>query len=750
MVRMGFTLLLAALLLPTAAPAQAPDRSGQQTLTLPLEEKRTSPVGFLHYELEDARTASFEDQLERARDGEFFITEEASPHFGYSDAAVWLYLPVKAPDAAGRWLLEIQHPLLSRVQVQVHHEDGRVTHHQGGRNVAFDRWPVEHRNVTIPLELEAGEEAELVFRITSTSSLQTPLVVWTEAGFADSNQQSNLWFGMFFGIILALLLYNLLLYFGLKDINYLFYVAYVGLYLLSEMILRGFAFQYLWPNMTGWSTYSIATIIGTAFIAAAAFSRSFLQLSQRMPKSNYFVLGLMASFTLAVLWAFVDPPSGTQLVAVLSGLNTLGLFVVAYLSLRTGFIQARYFLLAWTVFLIGTAAYGLRAMGVVPNVFLTEYGVQIGAVVQMLMLSFALAHRMRIVQWEKESVEREAKTTLEQRVKERTVELDKALGELSSSNERLEYRTRLFETLVETNQIAPGIRDPETLLSRTVPLLDRALPGIGFAVIARSPGAPTAITQVFFHNIEESLRERILKLLRGRKIESELPVKVSSLGDNRHGLIITMHNRLHEVEGLFLLVKTGSGFFAEEREAATLFADQLGASMEAVLLQRRLEANTETDDNTGLYNRAQLDKLLHREIKHKKTYSPLDYAAFVVQIRDLEEVGQKYGHDAADQLIAAAADQVVSCARPGDVVGHWRHDKLAIICPGTRTKEREALLEKLKQTVEGSSATLQTRDGESVEHSIRVHIGSADSEETEAESVVSLAEDRMRKEPSAE
>ncbi len=735
-------LAVALLALPLTGLTQASD-DFRASLTLS-QDQRITAEGMLQFDIDPDGTAEFSGQLERARAGDFFVSEDASPHFGYTDDVIWFYLPVQAPEnTGGRWFLEVQHPMLSEVTVRIHHQDGDITEYEMGQRVPFARWPVEHRNATTPLELEAGERAEIMYRIASTSSLQAPLVIWPEKAFGDSVQAANLWFGIFYGIIIGLLLYNLLLYIGLRDINYLYYVSYVGLYGLSQAILNGFAYRYFWPGLPGWAEISTGIIISVAFVSAILFSRSFLQLPQRMPWANRLVLGIIGIFILAVLInVAISPRIGLPITALLAGVNSLVLFGVALISLRSGFIQARYFLLAWTIFLLGTAVYGLRAVGVLPNVFLTEYGVQVGAVIQMLMLSFALAHRMRIVQWERAQVEKDAKAMLEKRVKERTAELDKTLGELSSTNERLEHRTRLFETLVEVNQIAPVTRDPETLLSRTLPLLSRTLDNTGIAVIVRAPGAPNAVQYVHFHNIEEKYRDRILAMLRGRRVESELPVKISGLGGNQEGLLITMHNRLQEADGLFLVAKVNASFLPEEREAATLFADHLGASMEAVLLQRRISDSSEVEESTGLYNRGYMDKMLHKEMQRKKTYQGLDYGVALIRIHEMEQIVKKHGNATAERMLAAAGEALQACCDKGQVLGRWRGDRLAIVCSGARKADMDALISKINQDAKGKKMDVSSDDGQTIDCKLAFDIGTASSDEVE--SVINTAEDRMR------
>ena len=58
--------------------------------------------------------------------------------------------------------------------------------------------------------------------------------------------------------------------------------------------------------------------------------------------------------------------------------------------LRRGYKPAQLFLLAWAAFLPGVAMFSVIAFGLLPKTFVTEYGVQIGSALEMLLLSIAL------------------------------------------------------------------------------------------------------------------------------------------------------------------------------------------------------------------------------------------------------------------------------------------------------------------------------------------------------------------------
>jgi diguanylate cyclase (GGDEF)-like protein len=88
------------------------------------------------------------------------------------------------------------------------------------------------------------------------------------------------------------------------------------------------------------------------------------------------------------------------------------------------------------MFLLGTAAFTLVAFGLLPKLFVTEYGVQIGSALEMILLSFALAYRYADLRNENERLVQVANEELENKVAERTLELRGAMDRLAEVNRR--------------------------------------------------------------------------------------------------------------------------------------------------------------------------------------------------------------------------------------------------------------------------------------------------------------------------
>src|SRR5690606_33140442 len=116
--------------------------------------------------------------------------------------------------------------------------------------------------------------------------------------------------------------------------------------------------------------------------------------------------------------------------------------VVSIVAVRRRFAPARLFLLSWGMFLAGTAIFTLVAFGLIPKTFYTEYGVQMGSALEMLLLSIALRHGYGALRGENERIVGEANVQLERKVAQRTRELRNTLDRLEQAHAQLRDSSR--------------------------------------------------------------------------------------------------------------------------------------------------------------------------------------------------------------------------------------------------------------------------------------------------------------------
>ncbi|MCW7541962.1 sensor domain-containing diguanylate cyclase [Aquabacterium sp. A7-Y] len=376
----------------------------------------------------------------RSRRDSFRPSEQEVPNFSFTKSVYWFHLRVENRHApTSRWLLEAQYPLLDKVRFYALRDGVTLMSSEAGRLFPFHQRPLRHRNLVYPLDLPAGQALELYWRVETDSSLQLPLVLWTPEALTLKDRDEQLAFGFYYGLLAAMLLFNALVYLSMRDISYLHYVQYISGFAVFLLSLNGLASEYLWPDWPRWGQAVISFSMLLAWAGAANFARSFLNLAKHLPVMDRFTWWYARGATVLALVSLFMPYSVMIRLTTVNGfVMSITMSAIGFVCMNRGVKQARFFMLAWATLLLGLALYPLKTINLLPNVFITEYSMQIGSALEALLLSFALAHRMKLLEQQNRRIQAEATSQLEQRVQQRTQELDEALRHLSDANNELQ------------------------------------------------------------------------------------------------------------------------------------------------------------------------------------------------------------------------------------------------------------------------------------------------------------------------
>ena len=384
-----------------------------------------------------------EDAWRHLAAGEFVPLPGGKTAFGFQRGAFWFHAPIVNRNAdEPRWLLVQRYALSDRLDVFLKYSDGRIIQQSSGDSLPFSSRSIPYRHPNFTLTLPPGERVDVLVRVQSQSSMQVPLDLYTPSAFTALSRDSQFVMGLYYGILIALFVYNLVLWLTLRDASYFWYLFHISAFGLVLFTLNGFGFEYLWPNSPWLADKSVPLSICLALIGMQQFARTFLELPQRFRRGNWVSLGLIAFFVLLGIASLRLPYRLSTPIAALAVLfGVLWIAIVTIVVLRRGYAPAKLFLLAWAMFLLGTTMFTLIAFGIVPKNFVTEYGVQIGSATEMLLLTIALGYRYAALRNENERIVNEAN---QQGAQSRTTpqEVRSALMQLEDAHSRLRDSSR--------------------------------------------------------------------------------------------------------------------------------------------------------------------------------------------------------------------------------------------------------------------------------------------------------------------
>lgn len=394
-------LLLAWMLAASAAWAQAPLQLG--------EAGSYNLVPSLAWLEDEGRELQLADVVQPAQQARFRAMQGSGPaaNFGLTRSAIWLRIELRSAAGGGPdWLLELAYPPLDRLQLFSPDGNGGWHVQEAGDRLPFASRPVVHRNHVLPVQLPAGAGSTLYLRLTSEGTMAAPLRLWRPAALWQHDQGSYALLSLYFGLLIGLLLYNLLLFASVCDPAYLVYVLFVAGMATAQAALTGLGYQYLWPGQPWWNGVSPPAGICVAAVFGLLFARSFLGSAAAMPRMDRVLLALVAAWALVLGSALVMPyVVSTWAVSAIAPLTVGALVVSGVLALRGGHGGARHYLAAWAVLLVGVLTLFLHNTGVLPSNRFTANALLLGSALEMVLLSFALADRINVARRFKEQAQ---------------------------------------------------------------------------------------------------------------------------------------------------------------------------------------------------------------------------------------------------------------------------------------------------------------------------------------------------------
>ena len=394
--------------------------------------------------LEDtAGQLTFEDMERPEIAGQFQkISGSTDLNFGYTASTYWLRLKV-SPDAnaISRWLLAIAYPSLDEIKYFTRHGDVLIEQ-VAGDHQPFAARPFAHHNLIFPVDLTPGNEQTIYLRVRSEGSLTVPITLWSPSALYASDQITYSVMSLYFGMLLALGLYNLLLYFSLRDRIYLSYVGCAFGMILAQLSMFGLGNQFLWPDSPVWGNIALPGSFCLTGYFGALFTRQFLNTAQNSPAFDQLIRILQVCFVLALTTLFFAYRPGAIATAIIGSVFSLTAVACGLIGLKHRQPGAGIFLGGWSALLIGVVLLSLRTFNWLPTNLLTTYGMLIGSALEMLLFSFALADRIHELRREKEqaqaealNAERLARTALEQSEKELEARIAQRTTELAAASE---------------------------------------------------------------------------------------------------------------------------------------------------------------------------------------------------------------------------------------------------------------------------------------------------------------------------
>jgi class 3 adenylate cyclase len=328
-------------------------------------------------------------------------------NFGQTNLDYWLRLSFERKgELQVPRVLEIDQSNIDIVEFYAPAATGGFTMQKSGMLSAFGARQINNRNFIFPIELKQGETKTYYMRTRTCGGLILPLVLWDKEKFIEYNANVQHGLGLYYGIMLVMILYNLFIYFSVRDVSYFYYVAYIFGLLWLQLVLTGHGFQYLWPNLPWLQRNSY--ILSSALMLASVlmFAKRFLNTKALLPSIDK-ALKIFVGIEIGLFFTpFALPPEiSTKITLGLTIPPVLLVLAASIMAFAKKYRPARFFLLAFTILQLAGVVVVLKFTNIVGSNIFTDYGLYFGSALEVVLLSIALADRINIMKREKDEAQ---------------------------------------------------------------------------------------------------------------------------------------------------------------------------------------------------------------------------------------------------------------------------------------------------------------------------------------------------------
>lgn len=340
---------------------------------------------------------SFDDAKNSSRWMRFYVD---AFNFGFTESAYWFRFKVDNRSKSDMFLFEISYPMLDSVVFYRPDGKGGYESFQTGDMMPFSHREVEHVSFIFHLNQKIGTSEEYFFRIKTTSSFNFEAKLYTQSAFffKINSEQPVIW--IFYGLMIIMVVYNFIIFISSRDLAYLFYSIFISSWIILQMCLNGYAFQYLWPNAIWWANNSLPFFIAMTYATVGIFFIYFLELSHqhRFFRIGIWVICIVPALILSALSLLVKYSLAIKVTTFFAGISAGFLYLAGLiLVFKYKSRQANFIVMSFMGFVVGIVMYVLKTFGILPQNFITQWSIQMGSALVVVLLSFGLADKITLM-----------------------------------------------------------------------------------------------------------------------------------------------------------------------------------------------------------------------------------------------------------------------------------------------------------------------------------------------------------------
>ncbi len=317
----------------------------------------------------------------------------------HQSSAYWLWFILENTSDNQHLRIELFDFDIDELALFIPSSDGIIREEKTGFSSSFYDRKVQHKNPGFDLTLAKGERTEIFLRVKSNRANILVPVVRPYESFVGYALQEYFLLGIFNGLMLLILFYNLIYFLILRKIHFLYYVLYGFSILLFLNTRNGIGFQFLWPGQPSFNSVISTLSLSGSIIFILLFCIAYLDLRKR--STGVFRLAVIAIGGKLVLTILHLVLGYDLLFNLLDCILFQLCFALGFIVFRSNYFRIRWYILSFVVLNLSLLIFLGEHYDCIPSGIFTVYSLNIGVLVQFIFLSIGIAESIRDIDRDK-------------------------------------------------------------------------------------------------------------------------------------------------------------------------------------------------------------------------------------------------------------------------------------------------------------------------------------------------------------
>ncbi len=333
----------------------------------------------------------------------FIPNTKGIENFGYDNRPYWVKINISNPqNSAQKQLLELGFVPMDFVDLYLFDSKGKLLKtYLSGDLRPIDQRILRNKYHLFPLDFEANETKILILKLKNSGAMVIDLHLHNPSTFWESIYPKRESFIMAFLVIIVFFtFYNVILFFSLKEISFIYYFLAMSSMFVMQASFFGIAYQYT-PFFGLWNITVALNIAGALFILFSVFFVSkFFELDTYSPKLYRIYTRLILAIYLPLIILMIIPQTYSKILPIipLAGMLMVAfILVLAFVGYKKSNVSSRYIIIGWLMTGGLMIVYIFELTGILESKIINDLLLRSGTLIEMIFFSFALGDKLKYI-----------------------------------------------------------------------------------------------------------------------------------------------------------------------------------------------------------------------------------------------------------------------------------------------------------------------------------------------------------------